>query len=675
MKNNRCQGIPRNNKRVTRKAKISAFPVRISSKNYAWDLLREFTTENRSMFSNTDLTLLTQLDRVRTWDKFKELQNLWSHRSMGPDSERVFFARYQATALLKKFIFPANIELAQATGLKKFELAEENCKCFNNFQHLKLTATAEQRKKLDLMRRFIVRVIGESPNLDAIADNARHGPGSTLSSRKGRITSFYKFSELPYTVTNDCLPYAKVLIKRDARWLRALMCDFHAELEKREPYFVQREIKPGPTHDWKQFWSYVVTRTENDRITFVDKSADEKRTITVTPLLNMMFQLGVDKVIRSKLKKFGCNLDSQAKNQLFSYLGTTLWDNRQFSTIDLRGASDHISNRIVAMLFPHDWWVLLDDLRSRFGVLKIDGSNRSYQYEKFSAMGNGFTFVIESLIFLAAAYAAMRSAKSKWSLKRDVAIFGDDIVVPKDCTSSIIRLLLDMGFHLNNDKTFIDGPFRESCGCDYYNTTPVRPFFITAEPKNMKELFQHINSLRLLNERNKLLGLATYDRMLAYLLLRLPSNADRFIGPPSSCEFDTYLHVPLTVAKSVYKLREKYSMYGFRRLLQVPRDIPKGRHKRPSGFYFRSLMSNLKGHPESAIEVVLRRTPEESDKLKFVWLVKPWMTSYSDGGNAFLVTHRNSMRYKQKDSFTSFWFENYEQLAWLKKLHAGSTLN
>jgi hypothetical protein len=105
------------------------------------------------------------------------------------------------------------------------------------------------------------------------------------------------------------------------------------------------------------------------------------------------------------------------------------------------------------------------------------------ELRKFSTMGNACTFPVESLIFLSAALASVLHARGLSptvrnirSLAGEVAVFGDDIIVPVDSRESFVELLESLWFKINEDKSYWTGRFRESCGVDAFrgvNVTPV----------------------------------------------------------------------------------------------------------------------------------------------------------------------------------------------------------
>jgi hypothetical protein len=58
-----------------------------------------------------------------------------------------------------------------------------------------------------------------------------------------------------------------------------------------------------------------------------------------------------------------------------------------------------------------------------------------------------------------------------------VYVYGDDIIVPSLFYEEAVNGLQRIGLIVNLSKSFADGPFRESCGGEYYNgidVTPVR---------------------------------------------------------------------------------------------------------------------------------------------------------------------------------------------------------
>jgi hypothetical protein len=138
--------------------------------------------------------------------------------------------------------------------------------------------------------------------------------------------------------------------------------------------------------------------------------------------------------------------------------------------MDLSSASDLISREVVWNLLPYDWCNLLE--WARVDRYELDGE--IHQFHKWSSMGNGYTFELETLIF----YAILLGCRevSGWD-SRDSIAYGDDLIFPSDQVEIVTKALNFLGFRVNSQKTFGKGIFRESCGTDWYGGLNVRPVF------------------------------------------------------------------------------------------------------------------------------------------------------------------------------------------------------
>jgi hypothetical protein len=191
--------------------------------------------------------------------------------------------------------------------------------------------------------------------------------------------------------------------------------------------------------------------------------------------------------MRRKMKRHGLDLDhGQDRNRHFAQIGSL---EGSFATIDLSAASDTVSIELVRALLPVDWYTLLDNARSKLGFFE----GKWFRYHKFSSMGNGFTFELESLIFWALSLAVLNSHGLN---SEAIAVFGDDIIVPTQCTEEVLSVLSFAGFTPNPDKTFTVGSFRESCGKDFFRGTLVRPFFLKEEVTDVLSIYRVANAIR-----------------------------------------------------------------------------------------------------------------------------------------------------------------------------------
>lgn len=99
-------------------------------------------------------------------------------------------------------------------------------------------------------------------------------------------------------------------------------------------------------------------------------------------------------------------------------------------------------------------------------------------------MGNACTFPVETLIFLGIALASvLTTRKLKVTLRnvtrlaREVAVYGDDVIVPVDSRELFSASLEVLYFKINDSKTFWNGNFRESCGVDAFRGYDVTPAY------------------------------------------------------------------------------------------------------------------------------------------------------------------------------------------------------
>jgi len=107
----------------------------------------------------------------------------------------------------------------------------------------------------------------------------------------------------------------------------------------------------------------------------------------------------------------------------------------------------------------------------------------------------------------------------------DVHVYGDDIIVRKSVYEPLIELLAYLGFTTNSRKTFSSGPFRESCGADWYEGKDVRPFTLDFALDSVESIFKILNLSRR-NERTEMFFLQTRD----FLINLLPVSL-RFFRP------------------------------------------------------------------------------------------------------------------------------------------------
>jgi len=230
--------------------------------------------------------------------------------------------------------------------------------------------------------------------------------------------------------------------------------------------------------------------------------------------------LGFGALLRRQLKRFGVDLDDQTRNQKLA--GSALVTG--LATIDLSSASDTVCRELVWLLLPFEWASLLDLARSEYA--EVEG--KELKLEKFSSMGNGFTFELETLVFYALALAAAGTRKG-------VNAYGDDIILPRAKAPILIETLNFLGFDVNTQKTFLAGRFFESCGMDFFDGFNVRPFFWKGQrDQHSVVIYTMMNSIRRYANMRLRTGWGCDVRFLpAWLYLRAQlSIGDRNIHIP-----------------------------------------------------------------------------------------------------------------------------------------------
>lgn len=236
----------------------------------------------------------------------------------------------------------------------------------------------------------------------------------------------------------------------------------------------------------RQYGTFNSLREVEGAILFtVPKKTDIDRCACKEPTFNMYLQKGVGDHIRRRLRRFGINLNDQSINKHLARQGAL--DN-SLATIDLSSASDTITIEAVKAILPSDWFDYLNDIRSH-SVL-VNGSY--HRTEMFSSMGNGFTFELESLLF----YVLARTTLYFEGIRGVVSVYGDDIIIPSSGYNMLSWVLKSFGFSVNPDKSFHDGPFRESCGGHYHSHEDVTPFYLKRKATHLTDVIRVANQLR-----------------------------------------------------------------------------------------------------------------------------------------------------------------------------------
>lgn len=349
-------------------------------------------------------------------------------------------------------------------------------------------------------RKEVRRVLGGHPPMGKLLAEARFGPGTTFLNVGDDITVAHKLSDF-YSRTSRARSYLHLW--DSTAWSRYAACGLDTQGEG----FDSSLVHQGHQLYQADSGCYAVRDfevVEGNRFTVVPKDARKDRGICIEPSLNVFLQLAVGGVISQRMKQtLGWDKRyAQQFHQLLARIGSLTG---AVATIDLSSASDTVCSNLVKLLLPPAWFRLVDDLRSHKTFIE----GKWVKLEKFSSMGNGFTFELETLIFwsLATAIQQLEPAREcQYTPGLTTSVFGDDIIVPTSVSKSYIAALKFFGFTPNEDKTFVSGPFRESCGGDFFSGFDVRPHFVKEEMNEPHRLISLANGLRRFGRRHDGLG-------------------------------------------------------------------------------------------------------------------------------------------------------------------------
>ena len=420
----KCVGGFARNRRTTKKER-SLFQIwsRNESDNLRWRLLGHLGISDRIDDGPCDLS--NQHGSYHQLCRLPEVAWIDS-----PDHQSLSLV--QARAMFTKDCDMQSPVDKEKVAFESFIASERSCETVNDrFRKNSFAFNSDVASILHYARRKIATILGDVPE---IADlDLTFGPGASTSCRK-RTSARWKLSSPP------SISYSALSILPE---LRAAL-----------PLY---------------FAAFNQVRVERGELEFVPKNYKTDRAICIEPTVNGMVQKGIGTCMKRKLLRAGVNLYDQSVNQSRASRGSR---DGSLCTIDLERASDSVSYMLVLELLPLPWFELLDSVRTP--VVQYRKGNHVFELEKFSSMGNGYTFELESLIFYSLAYGIA----THFDIPFDLTVYGDDIVTTPALFERIAQFYPEFGFNLNLAKSFAVGPFRESCGGDYVFGVDVRPYFL-----------------------------------------------------------------------------------------------------------------------------------------------------------------------------------------------------
>jgi hypothetical protein len=483
-----------------------------------------------------------------------------------PDScSSTFIYDYGATNMFKKnpriplYTNESRAAAALRTWFESEALCKETNKRLRNEVLNRQDSLAPQTRLGKIFHAFgkeLRRILGPV-DYQFVSSNVGFGPGSTMSVKGRDVLPSRKLCVGNYTSTPGLIPLVTSLFPEG--------CTFCA--------------------------------VGYNEFTTVPKTAVTDRAIAIEPHVNVLVQKGIGALVRKRLRQAGLTPNDQSTNQKMALKAQRL----DFATIDLSMASDTIARRLVEYSVSQEWFHLLNLARTPGTRIGDD----VFVLEKFSSMGNGFTWELESAIFLAIARISCDGVGVSWS---GVSVYGDDIVLPKKAFRVCCENLELLGFKVNSKKSFWQGDFYESCGVDVYKGQNIRPYFFKGDFDDFES-----NSIRMANGLRRYanrLGCGLYcDKRLyrAYRLVADNAGRGRQTGVPDGVGDDGLVR---NLSEIVSLKRARSGLQGYRCLV-LRRDPIPSRRSDANGLLWSYLFqyrdrSNYDALPEAAVSIKWR---------------------------------------------------------------------
>jgi hypothetical protein len=416
----------------------------------------------------------------------------------------------QLAKLLSKYPFMGAETVARDTAINNLLKREEHNK-ETNVRWRDGSFDSEELSFIETVTVHLGAILGPAPLASEVLDNAAWGPG---------VLNGYPFhgqetgAEMKFGATQTCTPFlvpiAEQVIQQYPAWSR-MFYDLGGAKS-------------------------ALTVLPGDELFTVNKKFELHRCAFKQPSLNAWLQRGVGVTIRKRLEKTGLKLTfQQAVNKTLARIGSMTG---LYATIDLSEASDSICRAVLRSVLSPGWFAWLFSTAAR--SFKLPDAyckdhnlrNVSRPYEMMSSMGCGFTFELETALFLAIARACVPAQYRTKVTSQDpnkpgtigdhklageyyphVGVYGDDIIVPSAYAEKVIAGLKLFGLKINEAKSFTgrDPGFRESCGGDFFLGMPCRPKYLEQRLDNGSSIIATANRvLEMSHERAE--ALTGYDR-------------------------------------------------------------------------------------------------------------------------------------------------------------------
>lgn len=265
------------------------------------------------------------------------------------------------------------------------------------------------------------------------------------------------------------------------------------------------------------------------RVVGVPKTMDKPRLIAIEPTCTQYVQQGISESIvkhieHDDIMSWFVGFSDQLPNRDMARIGS---QKCELATLDLSEASDRVSNQLVLeMLRWHPSASQgIQSCRSRKADVLGHGVIR---LAKFASMGSALTFPLEAMVFSTVVFLGIQDVLKRpltqgdlLSLRGQVRIYGDDIIIPIGFVHAVVERLQTFGFKVNLKKSFYTGKYRESCGGDFYDGDDVTVVRVRHDLPSRRQDAQELISAVSLRNRMYNAGLFQVTDYLDKLIGRL----------------------------------------------------------------------------------------------------------------------------------------------------------
>lgn len=237
---------------------------------------------------------------------------------------------------------------------------------------------------------------------------------------------------------------------------------------------------------WPRPLEYEMDWTGKDcrvsRFAAVPKSCEKARGIDLEPTLLQWTQHGIAESVWDYVRNdryLSRRISKSEGAELNAQLALRGSMDGSLATIDSSSASDTVSLSLYLRCLLCNPSLRAAIVAGRSSYVYLPLHKTTLELRKLAPMGNGYTFIMECIMFAAIVEEAIKLCGDdpRYSVYR---IVGDDIVVESCYAEKVIERLAYYGFKPNPEKSYYDRKilwnFRESCGMEALDGEDITPF-------------------------------------------------------------------------------------------------------------------------------------------------------------------------------------------------------